>query len=116
MRHFKYIVRAFTVATAITTLAACEDAEPPRRVQVSVPAPAAAPAPTPPKTEVRVAATPPTVDKPVTPAPEEDEVDTSGKASQLIDGARAALDKGELDRALELARVATKKAPNRASA
>ena len=65
MRNFKYIVRAFVGAAAITTLAACEEQEPPRTTRATVEAPVATPAPAK-QPEVRVEAPKPT---PPAPAP-----------------------------------------------
>ena len=120
MRNFPLTVRAFLGAAALSTLvAACEDAEPPKKIAVvSTPAPAA------PKPEARVEppTPPPAVEvatKAATPTRDAGNSDTAksdGSVDQLLADARAAIDKGELDRALGLARRATKKAPTRSAA
>jgi Flp pilus assembly protein TadD len=120
MRKYPHMVRAFVGATAITTLvAACEEeAPPPRKVAVSAPA-AATPAPA--KPEVRAEAP-----KAEAPKVEKIAASTDGKSDhdigddatvdQLIAKARDAVNAGELDRGLKLARLATKKAPSRSAA
>jgi Flp pilus assembly protein TadD len=115
MRNFKFVIRAFVGATAITTLAACEEQEVPRpeRTTVTTPAPKAEPKP-----EVRVeTVVPPTPVKTakVEPAQVEEDDVADAKTDDIVAGARKALDAGQVDRALKLARLATKKAPNRSS-
>ena len=116
MRNFKFVIRAFVGAAAITTLAACEEQEPPRpqRTTVSTPAPKAETKP-----EVRVEVVPPPVEttkvEPKKIVEETDPADDA-KADEFIASARKAMDAGQLDRALKLARLATKKAPNRSGA
>lgn len=115
MRNYKFIVRAFLGAAAISTLvAACEDEQPLKKpTPIATPAPSKpevrveTPAPTP---EVKVAATP----KVETPKIEDDSDDES--VNELLGKSRDAINSGELNRALKLARVATKKAPNRSAA
>jgi len=112
MRNFKYIVRAFVGAAAITTLAACEEQEPPKTTRATVEAPVATPAPAK-QPEVRVEAPKPTPP----PAPVvkvEDDKEDAG-VDDTLKSARDAINQGELNRALKLARIATKKAPKRSS-
>jgi Flp pilus assembly protein TadD len=120
MRHYPHIVRAFLGAAAITTLvAACEEeTPPPKKVTVSAPATATAtPTPAPSKQpEARVEA--PKVEPVKVAQTSHDDtiaVDEDGKADELIGKARDAIDAGELNRALKLARLATKKAPSRSA-
>lgn len=118
MRNFGFVIRSFAGAAALATiLGGCaEEAPPPKRQAPAVSAPvAAAPTPTPtPVAERPVVATAtpkPVAAEPVTPDPDGD-----AKADVLIGAARQALQKGELDRAMKLAKLATKKAPSRAAA
>jgi Flp pilus assembly protein TadD len=114
MRNFKFVIRAFLGAAALSTVAACEDQDVPRqqRTTVSTPAPKAEAKP-----EVRVEVVPPLETAKVEPKKVE-EVDPAddAKADEFIGSARKAMDAGELNRALKLARLATKKAPNRSGA
>jgi Flp pilus assembly protein TadD len=117
MRNFKFIVRAFLGAAALTTLvAACEESDPPQKIAtVSTQAPAPA------KPEVRVE---PPAPKPVvevatkteTPKIAETSDDDDGNVGELLGKARDAIDSGELNRALRLARLAAKKGPTRSAA
>ena len=124
MRNYQLTVRAFLGAAALSTLvAACEDAEPPKKIAV-----VSTPAPAPTKPEVRVeppAAPPPAVATTETPKSDAGKSDAGkgdtargddGSVDQLVADARTALDKGELGRALKLARRAAKKAPTRSAA
>jgi Flp pilus assembly protein TadD len=117
MRQYKLMLRAFIGAAALT-LAGCEEqSPPPTRTTISAPSTAAA------KPEVRAAAAP-TVTPPVAPAKVEaatpavasDEVDADSKVDEVVAAARKAIAANDLDRGLALARLATKKAPNRSSA
>jgi Flp pilus assembly protein TadD len=112
MRNFKFVIRAFVGAAALSTIAACEDQDVPRpqRTTVSMPAPKAEPKP-----EVRVEVVPPPVETAKVEPKEVDPADDA-KADEFIATARKSLDAGELNRALKLARLATKKAPNRSGA
>ncbi len=120
MRNLHFVLRAFAGAVAVTTLVACEEETPVKRPTPTVSAPAQ------PKPEERVAMPvpppAPIVVKPVAPptvaatdkgAPDKDD---SGEPEDLVSAARAALGKGELDRALKLARLATKRNAQRSSA
>ena len=116
MRNFKFTIRAFLGAAAITTLvAACEDAEPPKKiVSVTTPAPSKAevkvetPAPKP-DVNVEAKAEPPK-SEPAAGNDDDENVD------ELLVKSRDAMSSGELNRALKLARLATKKAPHRSAA
>jgi Flp pilus assembly protein TadD len=118
MRNLHFILRAFAGAVAITTLVACEEETPPGRTtaaaSTSAPAPTMPTMPTPvaskPAEAVVVKPTPPVQIAVADGGSDEDEPD------DLIAGARAALGKGELDRALKLARLATKRNPQRSAA
>ncbi len=116
MRSYKVIVRAFIGATALTTLvAACEESEPPKKVAtVSAPAPAPAPAELPVAAPKPAVAVNPETAKPTVAVDETH--DDDGTVDQLLGKARDAIDRGELGRALKLARLATKKAPGRSGA
>jgi cytochrome c-type biogenesis protein CcmH/NrfG len=115
MRNFKFVVRAFLGAAALSTLvAACEESDPPKKITaVTTPA-------QPSKPEVRVETPVPTpAIKIATPSQPETKVDESiddDSVNDLISKSRDALNAGELNRALRLARLATKKAPNRSGA
>lgn len=118
MRNFKPVIRAFLGAAAISTLvAACEDEQPPKKI-----ATVATPAPAPSKPEVRVEtpAEKPAVEvvaKKAEPSKtEEASTSDDGSVDELLGKARAAITRGELDRALKLARLATKKAPTKSAA
>ena len=116
MRHYQIVIRAFLGAAALT-LAACEEQTPPP-THTTVSAPAA------PKPEVRAAAPAPAPPTPVAaakveppkPAVASDELDADAKVDDLLAGARKALDANDVARGEQLARLATKKAPNRSSA
>jgi Flp pilus assembly protein TadD len=119
MRNYQFIVRAFVGAAALTTLvAACEESDPPNKITV-----VATPA-QPSKPEVRVETPAPkplvevaTPSKPETkPEAKIDESIDDDSVNDLIGKSRDALSAGELNRALRLARLATKKAPNRSGA
>ena len=114
MRQLKYVLRVFAGAAALTTFVGCEEVEPPRAT-VSTPAVA----PTPPKPEVRVTAppapTPPVATK-VAPLATDTLEKEGATVDALVAGARDAIGRGELDRALKLARLATRKGPRRSSA
>ncbi len=116
MRNFQFMTRAFLGAAALSTLvAACEEAEPPKKI-----AAVATPAPAPSKPEVRVETPtpPPKVEvAKKTEAPKMEATDSDdGSVDELLGKARDAISTGELNRALKLARLATKKAPNRSAA
>src|SRR4051812_37648577 len=126
MRNYPHIVRVFLGATALTTLvAACEEETPPPK-NVTVSAPATTPAP--PKPEGRVEAAKPEPPKSDKVAANSDKVaaksdesadqidEDDGKADELVGKARDAINAGELNRALKLARLATKKSPSRSAA
>ena len=114
MRNLHFILRAFAGAIAVTTLVACEEETPIKRPTPTVSAPAQ------PKPEERVAMPMPTpiAVKPVAPptVAATDKADDSDEPDDIVGQARAALGKGELDRALKLARLATKRTPQRSSA
>ncbi len=117
MRNFQLVIRAFLGAAAISTLvAACEDEQPPKKI-VAVTTPAPAPS----KPEVRVETPTPKPPIEVAKKPEPAKLDDSstsddGSVDELLGKARDAMSSGELGRALKLARLATKKAPNRSAA
>jgi tetratricopeptide (TPR) repeat protein len=97
------------------TLAACEDNVPPppktrAPVTETQPVPATPPQPTPPPAPV---ATPEVKPEPVVVKPEAEGDD---KPVDAITAARKMLDAGEVDKALELAKVATLKMPKRSGA
>ena len=118
MRNLHFVLRAFAGAIAVTTLVACEEETPIKRPTPTVSAPAqpkpeervAMPAPAPTPTPIAV--------KPVAPptVAATDKADDSDEPDDLVGQARTALGKGELDRALKLARLATKRTPQRSSA
>lgn len=116
MRKSRFVIGAFVGAAALASLvAACEEEGPPKKA-VSVDTPA----PVPPALEVAPAKTPAPLPKvaapknvaPVKPSAYSDD----GSVDEILGKARDALLKGELSRALKLARLATKKAPNRSAA
>jgi tetratricopeptide (TPR) repeat protein len=120
MRNWKFIIRGFAIASAITTFTACEDSQPPRRPS-TVTAPVTTPAPeVKPEIKAESRPTPPPVatvkpeTKPVAVNDNTDEDDDS--PADLVKSAREALDQGEIDRALRLAKLAAKKQPKRAAA
>jgi len=117
MRNFHFTVRAFLGAAALSTLvAACEDEQPPKKI-ASVTTPA--PAPSKPEVRVETPAPKPAVEaakKPEPPKSEQASAGDDGTVDELLGKARDAIDKGELDHALKLARLATKKAPNKSAA
>jgi len=117
MRNFHFTVRAFLGAAALSTLvAACEDEQPPKKIAtVSTPAPA----PSKPEVRVETAAPLPPIEvakKAEPPKSDETSASDAGSVDELLANARQAIDKGELSRALKLARLATKKAPTRSAA
>ena len=113
MRNHPFMIRAFLGAAAISTLvAACEDEQPAKKIATVTTAPA--------KPEVRVetpAPTPATKPETTEPAPVavNEDIDDEN-VDELLSGARDAISTGELNRALKLARLATKKAPHRSAA
>ncbi|MGZ3438807.1 MAG: tetratricopeptide repeat protein [Polyangia bacterium] len=119
MRNYKLIIRAFVGAAALTTLvAACEESDPPKKITaVATPA-------QPSKPEVRVETSLPKPEvKVATPAKPEtkpeakiEEASDDDSVNDLIAKSRDAMNAGELNRALRLARLATKKAPSRSAA
>jgi Flp pilus assembly protein TadD len=118
MRNLHFILRAFAGAVAITTLVACEEETPP--VHTATPPTTSAPARPEPRAEAPRPLPPPT---PIVVAPSapskvaQADVDSEdGQPDDLVAAARAALGKGELDRALKLARLATRRGPQRSSA
>ena len=117
MRNFPLTVRAFLGAAALSTLvAACEDEQPPKKIS-SVTTPA--PAPSKPEVRVETPAEKPAVEvakKPEPPKTEQASASDDGSADELLGKARDAINTGELNRALKLARLAIKKAPNMSSA
>jgi Flp pilus assembly protein TadD len=115
MRNWTFIIRSFAVASAITTFVACEDSQPQRRPPEAAPvvataAPEVKPAPTPPP--------PVKIEKPETkPVAVNDNIDEDDdKPGDLVKRSREALDKGEIDSAMKLARSAVKKQPQRSAA
>lgn len=119
MRRYSLLIQAFAGATAISTLAACEEVAPKKQATVEVTKVVAAPAPTPPPAPIPTpipAPAPAVDDKPiVAKAVDVDTLGEDAKIDDLLDGARAAIAAGELDRALRLAQIAVKKAPARSS-
>jgi len=118
MRNLTTILRVFAGVAAISTLCACEEVDPPAPRQKPVvtsvqpqprpvETPQVAPAPTPVATPIdkEIAKEDPIVDE-----------DETGKPAEVIAAARKALDKGSLDRALQLATRATVQAPARSAA
>jgi Flp pilus assembly protein TadD len=121
MRNFRFVIRAFAAATALTMLVGCEEVDPPKpsRVVVSTPAippsPASTATPAPPPAEVKPAVR--VADEKAPPKVEPTQPGDDGTVpSDLIAGARAALADGELDRALRLAKLAVAKMPERSAA
>ena len=116
MRNFKFIVRAFLGAAALSTLvAACEDEQPSRKIATTV----SAPAPSKPEVRVELPAPKPEVTKRQTPQPAtgiDQSSDDDGSVNDLIGKSKDAMNAGELNRALRLARLATKKGPSRSAA
>ncbi len=117
MRNLKMMLKAFVGTAAVVGMIGCEEVDPPKPSPKPVvsqpivtppPAPVAQPTP---KVE-----TPPAVK--VEPPKVVDEVADEGgmKPSELIEGAREALSSGDSERALRMATLATKKAPNRSAA
>ena len=111
MRKWSWILGAFSMLS----FAGCEDATPPQQPIVKMEAPKIeTPKPEPPKVE------PPKVEPPKQEAVAVESVDQTGdeemKPSEATAAARDALQKGQLDRALKMARIGTLKAPNRSSA
>jgi len=113
MRNYKFMIRAFIGAAAISTLvAACEDEQPPRKITTV----ASTPAPSKPEVRVETPAPKPEVKTP-TPTPAVAEVDDEdANVDDLLAKARDAINAGELNHALKLARLAAKKAPHRSAA
>jgi Flp pilus assembly protein TadD len=126
MSRYSLLIQAFAGATAITTLAACEEVAPKKQPTVEVaktvaapiPAPAPARTSTPSPAPAPAPTAPPVVDdKPIAAkAVDVDALGEDAKIDDLLDGARAAIAAGELDRALRLAQIAVKKAPARSAA
>jgi tetratricopeptide (TPR) repeat protein len=113
MRNLTTILKVLAASAAITSFVACEEVDPPRRTE-----PAVAPV-VPPSSPPSSAVTPPTLPvAPPAPVVMVPAIEDEGamKAAELISGARAALASSELDRALKLARLATRRAPNRSTA
>jgi Flp pilus assembly protein TadD len=121
MRNWKFIIRGFAIASAITTLAACEDSQPARRPS-TVSAPITMPAPevkAEPKPEPIVVKAEPKPDpKPVTaPTAVNDNTDEDDATpGDAVKSAREALDAGEIDRGMKLAKLAVKQQPKRSAA
>jgi Flp pilus assembly protein TadD len=115
MRNYQLTIRAFLGAAALSTLvAACEDEQPPKKVATVSTTPA------PSKPEVRVETPAPTKPE-VKSQPIEEKVvaetsDEDANVDDLLAKSRDAMNTGELNRALKLARLATKKAPHRSAA
>ena len=120
MRNFQIVVRAFLGAAVVTSLVACEEVEPPRPQRTQLGSPVAAPPPAPrPEAHVTPPAPPAPAPAPPAPAPAPPQPAVAvedGKTDQILAAARASLAAGDLGRASTLARLATKKAPNRAAA
>jgi Flp pilus assembly protein TadD len=121
MRNLKTILRAFAGAAALTTMVACEEAEPPKTttqpVAVTPPQPQPKPEIKPeikiePKPEIAVTAK---VEVPRAPKPPAVESDEKLTPSEAMAGARDAMSSGELDRALRLAKLAVAKMPKRSA-
>ncbi|HEY2747412.1 MAG TPA: tetratricopeptide repeat protein [Polyangia bacterium] len=114
MRNYKFMIRAFLGAAAISTLvAACEDEQPPKKI-----ASVTTPAPTTPEVRVETPEPAPTKVEPQKSEPvavDEDKIDDEN-VDELLTDARDAMSTGELSHALKLARLATKKAPHRSAA
>src|SRR5512142_2198929 len=102
MRNFKPVIHAFLGAVAIATLvAACEDEQPPKKIATV--ATVATPAPAPSKPEAPVIEV---AKKTEPPKSEPASTSDDGSADELLGRARDAINKGKLDRALKLARLA----------
>lgn len=123
MRNYTFTIRAFLGAAAITTLvAACEDEQPAKKyVTVTAPAPSKAEAVRP---SQGPSEQPPTSDRrtsvgAVASKSEPKVAETSdddANVNELLAKSRDAMNSGELNRALKLARRATKQAPQRSAA
>jgi Flp pilus assembly protein TadD len=116
MRNLNWILSAFAGGALLTTIAACEDSQPksvPQPVKMEAPvakkieAPVAQPKMEAPKPEPKIE-----IKKEEVATVEDEEM----KPSEAIAGARDALNQGELDRAIKLARVAVAKSPKRSAA
>ncbi len=114
MRTFGFVLRSLSGAAALTTALGCHGEAPQRA------APATTALTVPDLGRAKVAAVPPTATPSVTPilptpvAVIDEAVEPT--PSQLVRDARDALDAGELDRALKLARLAVLEAPGRSAA
>jgi Flp pilus assembly protein TadD len=115
MRNWKFVVRSFAIASALT-LSACEDSPAPRHTEVkapvTTPAPVATPAPQPKPEPVVTAKTEPK------PTAVEDNTDGGDDDTgiDIVKDAREALDGNEIDRGMKLAKVAVKRQPKRSAA
>jgi Flp pilus assembly protein TadD len=118
MRNLKMMLKAFVGVAAVSGLIGCEEADPPaKKIEPVVQAPIKVEAPKMVEAPKPIVAPKPVEAKPVeTVKTEEPTVDEGSKPQAIIDGAREALGKGETDRALKLAELATKKAPSRSAA
>ncbi|MCA1665191.1 MAG: tetratricopeptide repeat protein [Myxococcales bacterium] len=120
MRNYPFIARAFLGATALSTLvAACEEVESPKQQPVTTTQAPSQPerrvqAPTP-EAKLGSPKTAPKIEAKREAKIEEPANDDAG-VDELLGNARDAINRGELNRALKLARLATKKAPNRSAA
>jgi Flp pilus assembly protein TadD len=115
MRNYPFIARAFLGAAALSTLvAACEEVDPPKKMPVTTTQPPSTPEPRveAPKPEAKIE-TPKTAPK--LEAKIEEAISDDADVDELLGKARDAINSGELNRALKLARLATKKAPNRSA-
>jgi len=119
MRNYKFIVRAFLGAAALSTLvAACEEEEAPKKIPVTTTQVPSKPEPRveAPKPEPKIET--PKIDAKIESKSEskiESATSDDGSVDELLGKARDAINAGELNRALKLARLATKKAPNRSA-
>jgi Flp pilus assembly protein TadD len=117
MRTPSSVLHRFAGAAALTSLVACDPPKPPPP-RPPVEAPASTPAPVVTNAPPTPKVTPPGRGSGGDPVAASDAVVDEGalRADELISGAREALGLGELERALRLARLSTKRAPNRAQA
>ena len=118
MRNFQYVIRGFLAATAITTMIGCEDEVVGSKVDKVATFRSVAALPL----VVPTLAVAPPMPEPIATAPKEAKIVDGGvdpdddEGTTRIADARRALDLGELDRALKIARVAVKKEPARSAA
>jgi Flp pilus assembly protein TadD len=116
MRNWKFVVRSFAIASALT-LSACEDSPAPRHMQVTAPVTTPTPVATPEAKPQPVVTAKPEA-KPVAPTSAvEDNTDADDdNGIDIVKDAREALDGNEIDRGMKLAKMAVKRQPKRSAA